>query len=235
MNTGMNDDVSNTFKNIRKTAVINSELHRLNVDIAALQETRLAGQGSIKESQYTFFWCGKPVEERREHGVGFAVKNSLLKAVELGENGSERLLTLRLRTASGNATLVSAYAPTLHSADEVKDAFYESLNLIISKIPKQEHLVLLRDFNARVGTDHLSWAPCLGKFGVGKQNANDLRLLELCTIHNLCVTNSFFQTKPQHKVSWMHPRSKHWHQLDLILVRKQHLNNVQQFLSQCRL
>ena len=24
----------------------------------------------------------------------------------------------------------------------------------------------------------------------------------------------------------MHPRSKHWHQLDLILVRKQHLNNV---------
>ena len=55
MNTGMNDDVSNTFKNIRKTAVINSELHRLNVDIAALQETRLAGQGFIKKRQYTFF------------------------------------------------------------------------------------------------------------------------------------------------------------------------------------
>ena len=152
MNTGIDDDVSN----IRKTAVISSELHRLNVDIAALQETRLAGQGSIKEKDYTFFWCGKSIDERREHGVGFAVKNSLLKVVELGEDGNERLLTLRLHTVNGTATLVSAYAPTLYRADEVKDAFYERLHLLISKTPKQEHLILLGDFNARVGTDHES-------------------------------------------------------------------------------
>ena len=49
-------------------------------------------------------------------------------------------------------------------------------------------------------------------------NENGQRLLELCTFHDLCITNSF-HTKPQHKVSWRHPRSKHWHQLDLILVR----------------
>ncbi|XP_047485900.1 uncharacterized protein LOC125036983 [Penaeus chinensis] len=57
-------------------------------------------------------------------------------------------------------------------------------------------------------------------------NDNGQRLLELCTYHNLCVTNSFFRTKPQHKVSWRHPRSKHWHQLDLILVRRAALKNV---------
>ena len=37
--------------------------------------------------------------------------------------------------------------------------------------------------------------------------------------HDLCITNSF-RTKPQHKVSWRHPISKHWHQLDLIMVRR---------------
>ena len=45
-------------------------------------------------------------------------------------------------------------------------------------------------------------------------------------MQNLCVTNSFFKTRPQHKVAWIHPRSKHWHQFDLILVRRCHINDV---------
>ena len=57
-------------------------------------------------------------------------------------------------------------------------------------------------------------------------NENRQRLLELCTFHDLCISNSFFRTKPQHKVSWRHPRSKHWHQLDLILVRRAAVKNV---------
>ena len=43
----------------RKTATINNELIRLKANITALQETRLAGQDSIKENGYTFFWYGK--------------------------------------------------------------------------------------------------------------------------------------------------------------------------------
>ena len=50
--------------------------------------------------------------------------------------------------------------------------------------------------------------------------------LELCAFHTLCITNSFFKTKPQHKVSWRHRRSRHWHQLDLILVRLVTIKNV---------
>ena len=35
-----------------------------------------------------------------------------------------------------------------------------------------------------------------------------------------------FRNKPQHNVSWRHPRSKHWHELDLILVRRAAIKNV---------
>ena len=56
-------------------------------------------------------------------------------------------------------------------------------------------------------------------------NENGQRLLELCTFHDLCIKNSF-RTKPKHKVSWRHPRSKHCHQLDLILVRRAAIKNV---------
>ena len=114
----------------------------------------------------------------------------------------------------------------LSATPDAKDEFYENLASTIRNIPSTEQLVLLGNFNARVGADNDSWPSCLGPFGVGKMNENGQQLLKLCVFHNLCITNSFFKTKPQHKVSWRHLHSKHWHQLDLILVRHAAIKNV---------
>ena len=47
----------------RKTAIIDRELTRLDVSIAALQDTRLASSGYLKEENFTFFWKGKEPED----------------------------------------------------------------------------------------------------------------------------------------------------------------------------
>ena len=71
MTTGLHTDIYNFSRNVRKTHdIINNELVRFKIDTLALQETRLAGQGSIKENKFTFFWYSKSVDERREYGVG---------------------------------------------------------------------------------------------------------------------------------------------------------------------
>ena len=225
MRPGLSEDLQE-LDDARKTAVINNELYRLQLDIVALQETRLPDSGSLREKDYTFFWQGKTPEEKREHGVGFAIKNSLLGCIVPPSEGSERILKLQLQTSAGPVSLVSAYAPTLHSLPEAKDKFYDELNATIHGIPHQQHLFILGDFNARIGADHASWPSSLGHHGIGKMNDNGQRLLELCSYNNLCVTNTFFGTKPRHRVSWRHPRSKHWHQLDLILTRRSNLNCV---------
>ena len=51
------------------------------MDIVALQETRLPETGSVRERDFTLFWQGKPSDEVREHGVGFAVRNKLLGSI----------------------------------------------------------------------------------------------------------------------------------------------------------
>ena len=122
--------------------------------------------------------------------------------------------------------ILSVYAPTLCSSAETKDEFYEELESTIREIPATEHLYLLGDFNARVGADSNSWPRSIGHFGVGKLNENGQRLLELCSYHDLCVTSTFFSSKPHHRVSWRHPRSRHWHQLDLVITRRSSLNSV---------
>ena len=225
MTPGIADTIAG-IQDARKTAVINKELTRLNIDIAALQETRLADSGTIREKNYTFFWQGKKDDQRREHGVGFAVNNKLLKMISEPTEGTERLLTMRLNTSQGPANIICAYAPTNCSEEEPKDIFYEQLDSVIKNIPTKEQIILLGDFNARVGADYESWDICLGKHGTGKMNGNGQRLLEFCTLHKLCVTNTFFGTKPHHQVSWRHPRSKLWHQLDLVITRKENMRNI---------
>ena len=109
----------------RKTALVGREF---GIQIAALSETRFANVGDIKEvgAGYTFCWNGRKSEERREAGVGFAIKTELVgKHSGLPKGINVRLMTLRL-PLSGNkhATIVSAYAHTMTNPDEVKDKFY---------------------------------------------------------------------------------------------------------------
>lgn len=87
-------------------------------------------------------------------------------------------------------------------------------------------MFLLGDFNARIGANHNSWPCCTGHFGNGKLNENGQRLFKLCLYHDLCISNTFFLTKPCQRVSWRPPRSCHWHQLDLVITRRPLLNCV---------
>ena len=108
----------------RRTAFVGRELGRYGIQIAAQSETRFADVGEIKEvgAEYTFFWGGRYSEERREAGVGYAIKTGLVgKLSGLPKGINDHLMTLRL-PLSGNkhATIVSAYAPSMINPDELR-------------------------------------------------------------------------------------------------------------------
>lgn len=54
---GLSDDLSQVDDS-RKITIINRELKQLNIDIAALEETRLQSNDRLREQDYTFFWQG---------------------------------------------------------------------------------------------------------------------------------------------------------------------------------
>ena len=195
------------------------------------RKTRFAEEGSICEPEggYTFFWKGKAENEVRIHGVGFAIRTSLLRHLpDLPTGINERLMKLRIPIAkSRHATIISAYAPTLSTCDEDKEAFYESLNLLVKSTPSSNKLIILGDFNARVGQDNVCWKGVLGPHGLGKMNGNGLLLLTMCTETDLTITNSLFRMANKYKTTWMHPRSKHWHLIYYVIVRRRDIRDVQ--------
>ena len=230
-NVRTTNDSADSIRPERATAIISCELQKAHIDICALSEVRREGTGNLIEKEYTFYWSGG---DKKEAGVGFAVSNSL-SSVHLDiSNISDRLMTLRIQLKSGNhLKLVSVYAPTMQRSQEEKEIFYSQL-LNATKSNSDDHLIILGDFNARVGCDWNLWPNVLGKHGVGRMNSNGLMLLDFCTRNDLSVMGSMFQMKNSLKTTWKHPRSKHWHQIDHVLANhlaRQHIDVVKVDIS----
>ena len=117
--------------------------------------------------------------------------------------------------------------------DEVKDKFYDDLDSGISATPRTDKLILVGDFNARVGTDHQTWEGVIGTEGIGKYNSNGLFLLKKCAEHELLITNTVFRLPTRNKTSWMHPRSKHCHLIDYVIVRRKDRQDVRVTKTMC--
>ena len=154
------------FQPERRTALVSKELSRYNIDIAALSETLLAGTGELEEvaSGYTFYWKGKLETQKRESGVGFAVKSHLVHQLDGPPKGvTDRIMTLRLQLDKGRyATMISVYAPTMTNDIEVINSFYEEFDRLLTNTPKEDKLFLLEDLNARVGRDYNIWTDVIG-------------------------------------------------------------------------
>ncbi|BHF80970.1 hypothetical protein SprV_0702409900 [Sparganum proliferum] len=107
-----------------------------------------------------------------------------------------------------------------------RDKFYEDLHALLTTVSKADKLIVLGDFNARVGTDHTAWRGVLGSHGLRGSNDNSLLLLRTCAEHRLILTNTFFCLPEREKATWRYPRSRQWHLLDYVLVRRQDQRGV---------
>ncbi|XP_063598691.1 uncharacterized protein LOC134775161 [Penaeus indicus] len=140
---------------------------------------------------------------------------------------SERIISLRLPLQNKqHATMFSIYAPTLQAAPTEKEKFYTDLRNLVQNAPAEDKVIILGDFNTRVGKDSEAWKGVVGKHGVGNCNDNGRLLLEFCTDQQFTISNTIFQQKNSLKTTWMHPRSRHWHLIDYILTHQRDIRDV---------
>nr|VZH96710.1 unnamed protein product [Spirometra erinaceieuropaei] len=171
---------------------------------------------------------GRPRAERRDAGVVLAIRNDIVGRLPCLPQGiNDRLMSLRLPLWGGKfATIISAYAPPMTSSDAARDKFYEDLQAVLATVSKANKLIVLGDFNARIGTDHTVWRGVLGSPGLNGSRDNGLLLLRTCTEHRLVLTNAFFCLSEREKAIWRHPRSRQWHLLHYVFVRRREQREV---------
>ena len=77
-----------------------------------------------------------------------------------------------------NITVIQVYAPTSNTEEDEVEQFYEDLQDLLELTPKKDVLLIIGDWNEKVGSQKTSGVT--GKLGLGVQNEAGQRSTEFC-------------------------------------------------------
>lgn len=120
-------------------------------------------------------------------------------------------MVIKLIIGNVIVTILSVYVPQLGLDDKVKDAFYDDLLSVVSKVSDQEH-------HGHIGGDSAGFHGIHSGYGFGERNPEGVRILEFAVAHGLVVGNSFFKKKDDHLITYQSGSIRS--QIDYILLRK---------------
>ena len=195
-----------------KLEVVKSEIEWIKLDLLGISELKWTGMGYFESNEYIIYYAGN--EKHKRNGVAFIIKKKLERTIMKYNAVSERLISIRLRGTPVNITIIQVYAPTTDAEQEEVDEFYDQVQAEIDRTCKQDVLIVMGDWNAKVGNKEE--APVVGKYGLGNRNEAGERLLEFCKTNNLFISNTFFQQHKRRLYTWTSPNGIYKNQIDYI-------------------
>ena len=80
----------------------------------------------------------------------------------------DRMISVHFQGKPFNITVIQVYAPTSNGEEAEVEQFYEDLQDLLELTHKKDVLIILGDWNAKVGSQEIPRVT--GKFGLGLQN-----------------------------------------------------------------
>ena len=90
-----------------------------------------------------------------------------------------------------NIMVIQIYTPTTDAEEAKVDQLYEDFQVLLELTPKKDVLFIIRDWNAKVGSQEIPGVT--GKFGLGVQDKAGQRLSEFCQENAPVIANTLFQ------------------------------------------
>ena len=215
-----------TLAQTGKLLELTYELKNYYWHIVGLCELRWKNFGEqLTEEGHVLYYSGEL--DKRTKGVGFLVNKTIKNTVIGCRPVSSRLISIRLRAAPFNITLIQVYAPTTDYEDDEVEEFYTQLQNIINSVDKKDILIIQGDWNAKVGADALAdWKEFCGPYSNATSNERGLRLLEFASYNYLVLANILGDHKPSRRWTWHAPDGKHHSQIDYILVQNRFRSGI---------
>ena len=120
----------------------------MNIDILEIRELKWTGMCEFNSDDHYIYYCGQ--ESFRRNGVAIMINKRVQNAV-LGWNLKiDRIISIRFQGKPFSITGIQAYAPTSNA--EEAERFYEDLQDLLELTPKKDVLIIIGDWNAKVGS-----------------------------------------------------------------------------------
>ena len=91
---------------------------------------------------------------------------------------NDRMISVCFQGKPFSIRVIQAYDPTSNAEEAEVEQFYEDLQDLLELTPKRHVLFIIRDWNAKVGSQETPGVT--GKFGLGVWNEAGKRLIEFC-------------------------------------------------------
>ena len=120
--------------------------------IIGLQEVERNGQSALTAAGYVVFCSGADGGKRKKkgnHGVGLAVKESIMAGMNKGDVAVEYIsarlmeVCIQLKGKSYGVSFVVGYASALDKSASENDYFCSSLDEVVKGVPSRDHLLVL--------------------------------------------------------------------------------------------
>ena len=202
--------------------IIANEMKRYKLAILGLSETRWTSSGEMKLADGTTIIHSGHQEDGAPHteGVAFMLTSESRRAMISWEPINSRIIIARFRTRHQKITahIIQCYAPTNDSSEEDKDDFYHILTEIVDKVKEKDLVMIMGDFNAKIGGTNRGYEQVMGKHGLGTMNENGERFADFCADCNFVIGGSLFPHKAAHKATWVSPDHITENQIDHISI-----------------
>ena len=117
------------------------------------------------------------------------------------------MISVRFQGKPFSSTVIQVYAPISNSEEAEVEWFYEDLQDLLELTPQKDVLLIIGDWNAKVGSQETPGVT--GKFGLGIQNEVGQRLIEFCQKNALVIANTVFQQLKRRFYTWTSPDGQH--------------------------
>ena len=107
--------------------------------------------------------------------------------------------------------------------------FYAEVQEVINRVPRGDRVIVMGDFNAKVGKNVEVWKGVIGGHVEEVENDSGRRLLDFSDDNDLRIMNTHFEYKRMHKFTCSCPGSGLQSIIDYILVRsdqRKHVHDV---------
>ena len=124
-----------------------------------------------------------------------------------------------------NIMAMQAYAPTSNTEEAEVEQFYEDLQEVLELTHKNDVLLIIGDWNAKLGSQETPGVT--GKFGLGVWNEAGQRLIQFCQENTLVVADTLFQQHKRKLYTGTSPDGKYRNQIDYILCSQRWRSFIQ--------
>ena len=164
---------------------------RVNINILGISELKWTGMGEFNSDDHYIYYCGQ--ESLRRNGVAIII-NKRVQNIVLGCNlKNDRMISVHFQGKPFSITVIQVYALCSNAEKAEVEWFYEDLQNLLELTPKKDVLFIIRDWNAKVGSQKLSGVT--SKLSLGVQNEAGQRLIEFCQENTLPREHSLSTTQ----------------------------------------